>query len=125
MTETRGSGPNSALSHGFVPFFTRSQWQVVGGAPRRLLRRILWITFCLVHRWPGSVSNRVNLPIIWYVIDIEALLANNGGVLPTRNHRLLKSSLCRWVKRAWTQLVRGCEDSECDVSGVNSRHVPR
>ena len=42
------------------------------------------------------------------MIDIDALLARNDGLILARDHRHLKSSLSRWVKRGLlTRLMRG------------------
>jgi len=43
-----------------------------------------------------------------YVIDIDALLAQHNGLILAREHRRLKSSLSRWVKRGLlVRLMRG------------------
>jgi len=62
----------------------------------------------VIHKQANHSQTRRNLPIIWVVIDIEALLARDGGVLLARNHRRLKSSLSRWVKKGLlVRVMRG------------------
>ena len=42
------------------------------------------------------------------MIDIDALLAANDGILLARNHRRLKSSLSRWTQKGYlVRIMRG------------------
>jgi len=62
----------------------------------------------VIHKQANHSQTRRNLPIVFVVIDIEALLNRNGGVILARNHRRLKSSLSRWVKKGLlVRVMRG------------------